>query len=270
MADISQIKLPNGSIYSIKDAFAREQISSILGNVTGVMRFVGITTTELTDGAEISSVMVEGEEVLCQAGDVAIYGETEFIYNGSKWQAFGSSTGVLKALAFKDTASAEYTPSGEISAPTFNGTAGDVTVSYTPSGNISIDAFTPQGNCSAPETTVTLNTTTVNSIENVGSLPEVTTSPKMTATVAENTEVLELKWTDMVFSQGTLPTKGGDTVVATSVKTATTTAPVFTGDAGNITGSFTGTAGEGTGSFTPSGTVTAPDFTGQKVTITVS
>lgn len=268
MAYISQIKLPNGSVYDIKDAKAWQDIADIKAGVIGVMRFVGVTTTPLVDGSEATTIIVEGEEIIAEVGDVAIYGELEFVYNGSKWQEFGSA-GALKALAFKDTASATYTPGGTIDAPTFTGTEGNISVSYTPSGDVSIDNFTPSGVCSQPTTTVVMNEATVNSITDVGTLPSCTL-PTLGMSVAENTEVLTCTWGAGSFSAGTLPTKGDDTKVATSVKTATTTAPTFTGDSGSITGSFTGKSGTGTGKFTPSGEVSAPSFTGNEATITVS
>lgn len=49
-------------------------------------------------------------------GDIVIYGEEEFIWSDSdsKWHEFGS-TGSLKGLAFKDSASGSITPTGTVS-----------------------------------------------------------------------------------------------------------------------------------------------------------
>lgn len=48
-------------------------------------------------------------------GDIVIYGEEEFIWSDSdsKWHEFGS-TGSLKGLAFKDSASGSMTPAGSV------------------------------------------------------------------------------------------------------------------------------------------------------------
>jgi hypothetical protein len=154
----------------------------------------------------------------------------EFVWTGSKWQEFGS-TGSLKALAFKDTASASYTPAGTVSKQTFSGTA-----------TTSTGKFTPEGTCTG--TAVTLNTTTVNSITAVGTLPTLTT------TVANENLTI-------AFDRGTLPSKGDNTTVATSVKSVTQ--PTFNGTEGNV--SVSGT---------PTGEVTQPTFSGTGATIIVS
>ena len=101
---------------------------------------------------------------------------------------------------------------------TFTGTEGNLSVSGTPTGS-----------CSGGG--VTLNTTTVNSITNVGSLPELTFTPNA------GTGNLTIAW-----SQGSLPTKGSDTTVATSVDQFTDP-------------TFTGTAFTSTGTYTPSGSI---------------
>lgn len=109
-------------------------------------------------------------------------------------------------------------------------------------GSIASHSYTPAGSISVTPT-VTVNTTTVNSITAVGTLPSFTrgafsagTLPSLTMKV-EN-EILSFTWSTGTlpshaadtFSAGTLPTKGANTTVATGIKSAT------------ATGSFTGTA----------------------------
>ena len=139
MADISKITLPSGSVYNIKDAQARSDIESIRSAVSGGVSFLGITTTELTDGATTTTVVIDGNNISAINGGIAIYGNNEFIYadSDSKWHKLGSADD-LGALAHKDTATGTYTPAGSINTPTI---------------------------------TVTPNTTVVNSITAVGSLP---------------------------------------------------------------------------------------------------
>lgn len=48
------------------------------------MKYLGVTTTEITDGATISSVIIDEKSVTAQKGDFVIYQELEFIYNDSK------------------------------------------------------------------------------------------------------------------------------------------------------------------------------------------
>lgn len=180
MADISRITLPSGTTYEIKDAVARM-------NQSGAMHYLGITSTAITDGSTTATITIDSQTVTLgtsDAGAVVIYGEREYVWNGSKWQEFGS-TGSLKALAFKDSASGAYTPAGSCSG-----------------------------------TAVTLATTTVNSITAVGELPSLTMSV--------TNEVLTI-----AFSQGSLPTKGGDTTVATGT-VSSVTQPTFSGTPATI------------------------------------
>ena len=195
---------------------------------------LGITTTAISDGSTTSTISIDGSSVTfgaSDAGSVVIYGEKEFVWNGTKWQEFGS-TGSLKALAFKDSASGSFTPSGDVTVSTNSTTNKTATVSKANSGTAT---YTPEGTVTP---NITMATTTVNSITDVGVLPS------LTATVTN--ENLTLGW-----SAGTLPTKGSDISVATGIQSATAT---FTGTGarlvtGNIavpstyTATFTGTAG---------------------------
>ena len=119
----------------IKDAEAQADIEDIKSSITGGMHYLGKSTTAISDGAATgpwvidgvtyiaSGTPAEGQKLLA-AGDIAIYQELEFIWSGAsgKWQEFGS-TGSLKALAFKDSASGSYTPAGTnaASAVSFTG-----------------------------------------------------------------------------------------------------------------------------------------------------
>ena len=120
----------------LKDAEARQEIEDIKSSITGAMHFIGVSSTAIADGDATgpwtinsktyiaSGTPAEGQ-VLLAAGDVAVYApsgkaELEFVWSGTKWQEYGS-TGSLKALAFKDNASATYTPAG---------TTGDSTVTF--------------------------------------------------------------------------------------------------------------------------------------------
>ena len=170
MADISQITLPSGSTYDIKDATARE----LIGDLSKYTKFLGVTTTALTDGATTNPIIVNGQSVTAQSGNIVTYGSSEFIFNGTAWQAFGDLSG-LGSLAYKNSVSATSTPSGSITQPTI---------------------------------TVTPATGTVNSITDVGALPELTTTV--------SNEILTLGW-----SAGTLPTKGANTSVVTGITSAT-------------------------------------------------
>lgn len=279
MADISKITLPSGSTYNIKDTQARNDIATIQSAITGGMHYLGVTTTALTNGASTNPITIDGNSVTAVSGDIAIYGSLEFIFSDtdSKWHEFGS-TGSLKALAFKDNASGSFTPSGSVSKPTFTGASMTSTGSFTPAGSVGLTTtnktatvapassgtatYTPGGTVGTPTITVTPNTTTVNSITAVGSMP--------TYTVASET---------LTITAGSTPTKGANTTVVTSIKSATSSQPSWTGTGvrlvtGNIavptSASFTGTEGAVSVSGTTTGDVSKPTFTGSAGTVTVS
>lgn len=196
MAEISKFVLPNGEAYDIKDATARAAIAS----VSGAMRYLGTTTTSITDGSTANPITVGGKSVTPAAGNVVIYGNSEYVWADIEgcWREFGS-TGSLKALAFKDSASGSYTPAGTVSAP---------------------------------EVSVSVNTTSVKPFGSAGTLPSCTL-PEMTATVSG--ETLTLGWTAGTFSAGTLPSAGTAVTVATGIKSASASAPTFAGTEGSIT-----------------------------------
>lgn len=281
MADISQIKLPNGTTYNIKDANARERIEALESFTT----YLGVTTTALTDGATTNPIKINDKDVTAQAGNIVLHGNQEFIFDGTHWNLFGDLS-ALGALAYKNTASGSYTPAGTVSQPSFTGDTMNSTGSFTPAGSVTLTngnktaavspassgtaTYTPDGDVSAPTISVKTagTTTTVNSITNVGTLP---TMP--TYTVAS--EVLTIT----AGSPGTLPTKGSNQTVKTGDAAYQATAPEFTGKGvrlvtGNISvptsASFSGTAGAVSVSGTPSGTVSKSTFTGTTGSVTVS
>ena len=49
MADISKITLPDNGSYDIKDAKAREDIAALQASLGGGIKYIGVTTTSLTD-----------------------------------------------------------------------------------------------------------------------------------------------------------------------------------------------------------------------------
>lgn len=275
MADISQIKLPNGTTYNIKDANARKRIEALESFTT----YLGVTTTALTDGATTNPITINGQSVTAQSGNIVLYGNQEFIFDGTHWNQFGDLSS-LGSLAYKNTASGSFTPAGTVSQPTFNGDTMNSTGSFTPAGSVKLAnsnktaavsaaesgaiTYTPDGTVAAPTISVKTagTTTTVNSITAVGTLPNYTVSG----------EVLTL-------TQGTLPTKGKNQTVKTGDAAYQATAPEFTGTGvrlvtGNISvpssASFSGTAGAVSVSGTPSGTVSQPTFTGTTGSVTVS
>ena len=124
--------------FDLQDAGARELIEA-LGDA---VYWIGVTTDALTDGATTNPITVNGESKTAKLGGMAQYSGEEFIWNGSAWQSVGKNN--FGALAFKNSASGDFTPQGDVSAP----------------------AITVTGD----------STGTVNSITDVGTLPAWTVS----------------------------------------------------------------------------------------------
>ena len=144
MPDISQITAVNGTVYDLKDAQARQDIADIKDAISGGVVFIGETSTELTDGATTNPITINGSSVTAIQGNLVVYDNKEFVFDGTHWIEMGDLS-ALGDLAWKDSASASYTPAGSVAAPVISvKTAG--------------------------------STVTVNSITAVGSLPSLTMS----------------------------------------------------------------------------------------------
>ena len=95
--------------YDIKDAYARQRISE-LGSA---LYWIGVTTTTLTDGSSTNPITVNGDSVTAEVGGMAQYDGVEYVWSGSAWQEMGH--GNFGALAFKSSASGNFTPQGTVS-----------------------------------------------------------------------------------------------------------------------------------------------------------
>lgn len=73
---------------------AEGEITSLKNSISGGVHFIGTTTTELVDGTAVGTVTVDNKSHIPSAGDVVIYGEKEFIWNGSAWKELGDLTRV--------------------------------------------------------------------------------------------------------------------------------------------------------------------------------
>lgn len=280
MADISKIQLPSGTTYDIKDETAR----TLIENLTSATRFLGISVTALSDGSTTTRIEIEDYgTVTAAAGDIAIYGTSEFIFDGSAWHLFGDLSN-LGSLAYKNSASGTYTPAGTVSQPTFTGTAKYISASvgtasksmtgeFTPSGtvsqptftgtkvyahhtftgsaNTSTGSFTPAGSVSAP--TISVNTAgSTTSIKNPTSKTVVT--DMAVSDPSSTTATGELVY--CAVSGETLSLKKFVETTGASITTSNVT--VKTGDASYTASapSFTGTAGSVSVSGTAAGSVT--------------
>lgn len=196
----SKITLPSGETFLVKDSKAREEIESLKKVTASGVSYLGTTTTALTDGATTSPIDIkDGEEtksVAAATGGMVNYNNVMYAWNGTQWDQLGSA-GAIKALAYKDSVSATYTPTGTVTGG-FQGTEGNISVSGTVATGVNVSAAAPASGETAnytPSGTVTVvpSNTTVKQVSNVGTLPSWSSS------VAN--EILTFSW-----NQGTLPT----------------------------------------------------------------
>ena len=299
---ISKITLPTGTTYDIKDEKARADIASII-NIQSGIAFLGVTTTRLTDEATTSSIIVNGESINPQVGNLVFYGRKEFIFDGTYWREFGDLSS-LGSLASKNSASGLYTPTGTIGELTFTGTKTNLSTSFRPTGNINISTtsedldtnFTPSGTISQPiftgsQVNITATGTpsgTVQITTGAGTINyrpggsitkpsirlsgEGLTSSIQPVIVAGKATEVSFNVSNEILTFGYTP--GKDTVLGTSfdVKTGDgayelSSAPSFSGEGTCITASFSGDVMQAEATFTPNGTISTPSFIGTSVKI---
>lgn len=299
MANLSAIKIGN-TTYDIKDATAREQIAEIISSITGGIHYRGVTTTEIEDGSTTSSITINGETVTAVSGDLVIYEDMEFIFDGTEWHEFGS-TGSLKSLAFKDTATGTINAadSGHTHSVTYvktgnkhSVTQGTVSATgkFTPAGNIGVSSgeanYTPAGTNASSVVTLTggstakLVTTSVKGVAGtltthdtptlnktgVGSASDWNAGTMFSASVSGETLTLNAgtapSLTLATVQVGTSLTAGTEQTVATANASATT---VATGAATN-----SGTGATVATTLPTGGTAAAQVFSGTGAHLTFS
>jgi len=283
-----KVKLLDGTYAEVCDSTARAAIQ-------GGTYFLGVTTTELTDGATTNPITIAGESVTAVNGNVVAYGNKEFVFASvdSKWHELGDLTN-LGALALKDSASGTYTPAGSVSKPDVDvtpttatiaefATAGSVTAgtANTPTA-VSVTAGTANVPTAVSVTAGTANVPTAVSVTaGTANVPTAVTLPTLTTTM--NGTTLELGWTAGSVTAGTAGTP--TSVSVTDGTAGTPTAVSVTAGTASVPTAVSvtpGVAGVPTAVTLPTSKNTsvvtavaaelheAPEFTGSQATITVS
>lgn len=111
---VEGLYIPNGSVYTEVDTgktymFDKDNVTwyevSIGGGggggTSGGIILVGETTTALTDNATTNPITINGSSYTAQPNDAVIYGNKEFLFDGTKWHEFGD----LSGLSSKDIGS---------------------------------------------------------------------------------------------------------------------------------------------------------------------
>lgn len=260
---IKRITLPTGSVYDIVDEAAWLAIEELQQMISQVMHYRGRTTTEIHDGDTTSPIIIDGESYTPQNGDVVTYRpdqdtdtdtdteyhtELEFAWTGTHWTEYGSS-GALKALAFKDTASTVVNDYVYDSSSTFTGTTSSLDV-------------TPEGSVSAP--TISIKTSGATTTIKNPTKQTVTTSLATAApgASAPSNPIVYYSVQNETLNLYQIGYNTGDSITTEDVT-------VKSGDAEYESSQPTFTGTTSSVSYTPEGSVTTTLIKGDK-TITVS
>ena len=72
--------------------------------LSSAMKFIGTTTTSISDGATTNPITIGGNSVTATSGNVTLYNHKEFLWNGSAWEELGDeSSYALKSITITGT-----------------------------------------------------------------------------------------------------------------------------------------------------------------------
>lgn len=294
---ISQIKLPDGSVYSIKDAEARELIGEIAAKGISFVISTNAANTPYgvqwdDDGTIITGTLAASAEITslylvpAKVDDRTFYAEYACIKlsnNTYIWEKLGDtdvSFDSLGALAYKDTASGSLSIISAVSS-SFSGSSFTSTGSFTPEGsttvNVTTSSITSTGTITASGS-VSKPNVTVTTTSNTSGASKVASNGSVTAGSAAS-------FTSGTFSGGSF-TQGTDTFSAathaadsfnantpTSVTLPTFSAvSILTGVSAELAAAptFTGSAVDVSVTANPSTLSLSATFTGSSKSVSVT
>lgn len=91
------LKAGNKTVTYNGTAAAGFEVTAADLGLTNALHFIGVSTTEIKDeGTETPTI--SGWTGPLVAGDVVLYGENEFVWDGSKWEELGEASSITSAL----------------------------------------------------------------------------------------------------------------------------------------------------------------------------
>ncbi len=259
MATISQIKLPSGTTYDLKDAQARQDIESIEQKIVNGTHWVGPTTTPLADKATTAVIVINGENHTVENGDIAQYGNSEFIATvketgGTKtvlWDLYGEA-GSFGALAFKNSATGTAELTGTATGMSFTGTESTISSTGTTSG-VAVDdiSYTPAGSVTESGS---VDVSVVTDVDVTAGVAPTFSQGEDSLNMTVTNEVLEISFVQGqdTFGAGT-PT--AVTPTSSTIKNMNNATYAFTGTAATLQHSVTQGTVAASATYTPAGSV---------------
>ena len=196
-------------------------MESEVAKLSNATHWLGVTTTTLTDGSTTNPITINGESVIAVNGDIVQDSNgTEYIFNGTAWQALGSSIGTLKAFAYADTGTVTIDSSAKSGSVTFDTTTSGHTASVIKAlGTATVPKTSSSTKyLAASASTSKLNKTSVPNVTAVGSASTwafSVSSGNLTISGANSTA--PTLGTAISVADGTLSANGTGDSVATGV-----------------------------------------------------
>lgn len=262
----------NGTAYTIKDAWARAEITEIESAISGGVHFRGVSQTAIADGDSLKEITLsDGTTTIAVAnqknGDLFIYNNgtknLEFIVSGGKYSEFGS-TGELGALAFADTASGSATVdiANAITLNSYTPQVGKGTLAVTTTSDtfeVTTSADTASGTFSPADITIAASTVTFTPTTATFTALQSVTYDETTATLSISNGTSSSFWTGATGeAAGQKVTPQANQSISVSYQKAVSTSKSFL-TTSTLTGDLTITAAA------PTATITNPTIT---VTVT--
>ena len=179
----TSLKNPTALTFGTKsyDGSSAKEITAADLGLSGAMKFLGTSSTAISDGSTTKTITVNGSSVTVAAGNVVLYNGNEFVWDGTKWEELGHE-GSFKV---KQTA---------VASPSANGstTAFIDTISQDANGNITAtkknitDATTSaKGVVQLTDSTSSTSTTTAATPKSVKSAYDLANTAKTNAATAQ-------------------------------------------------------------------------------------
>lgn len=79
-------------------ALAKKYTKSTVAALEQVVRYVGVTTTAISDGSTTNPITINGQSYTAVAGDTVFYNGTSYAWDGSAWQEVMNIAEIISAV----------------------------------------------------------------------------------------------------------------------------------------------------------------------------
>lgn len=177
--------------------------------IDNALHFIGTTTTAISDNSTTASITVDGASHTAIAGDVVLYNNNEYVFDGSKWLELGDgSSHALKSITI--SAGTGLTGGGDLSA--------NRTLSLATSG-VTADTYGPTADVTGDNnTTIVVPEITVDAYGRVTNVAERTYTSKNT-TYTFNGAVSTIKDSNLTANRALISNASGKVDVSAVTST---------------------------------------------------